>query len=49
LASELNQHRFKGMSMIDLYYPDVTIASPDDNIQTVVAKIISSISSGKLI
>jgi hypothetical protein len=49
LASETNQQRFKELSMMDPSYPDVTIALPDDNIRTVVAKIISSISSGKLI
>lgn len=45
LASEINQNRFKALSTIDPSYPDVTIASPDNNIQTVVAKILSSISS----
>ena len=49
LASEINQNRFKTLSTIDPSYPDVTIVSPDNNIQTVVPKILSSISSGKLI
>lgn len=45
VASETNQHRFKEMSIIDPSYPDVIIASPDNNIRTVVAKVVSSISS----
>jgi hypothetical protein len=49
LASEVNQNRFKELSTIDPSFPDVTIASPDSNIHTVVAKVLSSISSSKLI
>jgi len=45
LASELNQHRFNELSTIDPNFPDVTIASPDNNVHTVVAKVLSSISS----
>ena len=49
MASETNQRRFKEMSIIDPSYPDVIIASPDNNIQTVVAKVVSSISSGNFV
>jgi len=49
LASKLNQDRFNELSTIDPTFPDVTIASPDNNIHTVVAEVISSISSSKLI
>jgi hypothetical protein len=49
VASETNQHRFKEMSIIDPSYPDVIIASPDNNIRTVVAKVVSSISSGNFV
>lgn len=45
LASELNQHRFSELSTVDPAFPDVTIASPDNNIHTVVAEVLSSISS----
>jgi hypothetical protein len=49
LASEINQHRFRELSAIDPTYPDEVIASPDSNVHTVVAKVISSISSSKFI
>jgi len=45
LASEVNQQRFQDLSTIDPFYPDVTIASPDSNIHTVVTKVLSIISS----
>lgn len=45
LASELNQHRFNELSTIDPAFPDVTIASPDNNVHTVVTAVLSSISS----
>jgi len=45
LASELNQHRFNELSTVDPTFPDVTIASPDNNVHTVVAEVLSSISS----
>jgi hypothetical protein len=49
LASELNRRRFEELSTIDPSFPDVTIASPDTDVHTVVAEVISSISSSKLI
>ena len=49
LASDVSQHRFKELSTIDPSFPDVTIASPNANIHTVVAEVLSSISSSKLI
>jgi hypothetical protein len=47
LASEINHYRFKELSMIDPSYPDIATASLDSKVETVVAKIVSSISTGK--
>jgi hypothetical protein len=49
LTSEINHYRFKELSMLDPSYPDIATASPDSKVETVVAKIVSSISTGKFI
>jgi hypothetical protein len=49
LTSEINHYRFKELLAIDPSYPDIATASPDSKAETVVDKIISSISTGKLI
>jgi hypothetical protein len=47
VTSHINQHRFKELSTIDPSYPDVTMALPDSNVETVVTKIIGSITTGE--
>jgi hypothetical protein len=47
LASDINQRRFKELSTVDPSYPDITIALPDSKVETVVTKIIASISTSK--